>query len=117
MNLSEMDAQECRALLAISRVGRLGCTRDGMPYVVPISFVYDDGHIYSFSLVGHKVLAMRGHPQVCLEVDEIHSPATGGACLPPAATRNCPKLAIGAMSVTMPGRCCRKRGQLVGPRQ
>ena len=63
MNLSEMDAQECRALLAISRVGRLGCTRDGMPYVVPISFVYDDGHIYSFSLVGHKVLAMRGHPQ------------------------------------------------------
>ena len=49
--------------------------RDGMPYMVPISFVYDDGHIYSFSLVGHKVLAMRGHPQVCLEVDEIHSPS------------------------------------------
>ncbi|WP_367118911.1 pyridoxamine 5'-phosphate oxidase family protein [Mesorhizobium sp.] len=60
--------------LAASGVGRLACVRDGMPYVVPISFVYDDGHIYSFSLIGHKVWAMRGHPQVCFEVDEIRSP-------------------------------------------
>ena len=45
-----------------------------MPYVVPISFVYENGHIYSFSLIGHKVWAMREHPQVCFEVDEIHDP-------------------------------------------
>ena len=60
--------------LAASRVGRLACVRDGMPYVVPISFVHENGHIYSFSLIGHKVSAMRGHPQVCFEVDEIRSP-------------------------------------------
>ena len=59
MIISEMTAQECRMHLAASRVGRLACVRDGMPYVVPISFVYEDGHIYSFSLIGHKVWAMR----------------------------------------------------------
>jgi len=72
--VSEMTAQECRSHLAQSRVGRLACVSDGMPYVVPVSFVYENGHIYSFSLAGHKVEAMRGHPQVCFEVDEIHSP-------------------------------------------
>jgi nitroimidazol reductase NimA-like FMN-containing flavoprotein (pyridoxamine 5'-phosphate oxidase superfamily) len=72
--ISEINVQECRALLIASRVGRLASVRDGQPYVVPISFVYEDGHAYSFSLVGHMVLAMRGHPQVCLEVDEIQNP-------------------------------------------
>ena len=70
MNISEMTAQECRALLSANRVGRLGCVRDGMPYIVPISYVYEDRHIYSFSLVGAKVSAMRDHPQVCLEIDQ-----------------------------------------------
>ena len=72
--VSELSLQECRDILAASRVGQLACVKDGMPYVVPTSFVFEDGHIYSFSLVGHKVWAMRGHPQVCLEVDEIKSP-------------------------------------------
>ena len=61
-------------MLSASRVGRLGCVRDGMPYIVPISYVYEERHIYSFSLVGAKVSAMRGHPQVCLEIDKIESP-------------------------------------------
>ena len=112
--VSEMTAQECRMHLAASRVGRLACVRDGMPYVVPISFVYEDGHIYSFSLIGHKVSAMRGHPQVCFEVDEIRSPAAGGASLPSVATKNSPKRAPGRMSATMHGRCCRKRAPTGG---
>ena len=73
MIISEMTVQECRALLSSSRVGRLACVWEGQPYVVPISFVYEDGHVYSFSLVGQKIRAMREHPQVCLEVDEIRS--------------------------------------------
>ena len=88
--ISEMTAQECRMHLAASRVGRLACVRNGMPYVVPISFVYEDGHIYSFSLIGHKVWAMRGHPQVCFEVDEIRALAAGGVSLPSVATKNSP---------------------------
>jgi nitroimidazol reductase NimA-like FMN-containing flavoprotein (pyridoxamine 5'-phosphate oxidase superfamily) len=74
MIISEMPAQECRALLTASRVGRLACIRESQPYVVPISFVHEDGHIYSFSLIGHKIWAMRAHPHVCLEVDEIRNP-------------------------------------------
>ena len=74
MTVTEMTAQECRMHLADSRVGHLACLRDGMPYIVPISFVYENSHIYSFSLIGQKVRAMREHPQVCFEVDEIANP-------------------------------------------
>ncbi|RWK25820.1 MAG: hypothetical protein EOR43_01920 [Mesorhizobium sp.] len=55
MIVSEMNTQECRMHLATSRVGHLACVTNGMPYVVPISFVYENSHIYSFSLIGRKV--------------------------------------------------------------
>ncbi len=74
MIISEMTTQECRGLLTASRVGRLACVSEEQPYVVPISFVYENGNIYSFSLVGHKIWAMRKHPKVCLEVDAVLSP-------------------------------------------
>jgi nitroimidazol reductase NimA-like FMN-containing flavoprotein (pyridoxamine 5'-phosphate oxidase superfamily) len=52
-------------------LGRLGCVDDGEPYVVPINYVASEGHIYSHSLAGRKVQAMRKHSRVCLQVDRI----------------------------------------------
>ena len=72
--VSEMQEHECWALLAASKVGRLACiVQAGTPYVVPMSFVFEDRHIYGFSLIGRKIHAMRAHPRACLEVDEIQS--------------------------------------------
>lgn len=65
--------EEARALLSAWRIGRLGCVDNGEPYVVPINYVFEDGSIYSHSLPGRKIDAMRAHPRACLQVDEIEN--------------------------------------------
>ncbi|MDX6528996.1 MAG: uncharacterized protein QOH41_1286 [Blastocatellia bacterium] len=59
------------ALISAGKIGRLGCLDGGEPYVVPINYVVEDGSIYSHSLPGRKIDAMRTHPRVCLQVDQI----------------------------------------------
>jgi len=71
MHVHEMSAKECREILARLSVGRLGCSRDDQPYVVPIYFVYASDHLYSFSTLGKKIDWMRINPKVCVEIDEI----------------------------------------------
>lgn len=62
---------EARDLIKSGKVGHLGCVVDGDPYVVPINYVFEDGCIYSHSLPGLKIDAMRAHPRTCLQVEEI----------------------------------------------
>jgi len=64
---------ESRDLIAGGKIGRLGCVDNGEPYVVPINYVFEDGSIYSHSLPGRKIDAMRAHPRACLQLDEIRS--------------------------------------------
>ena len=66
--LSEREAWD---IVNAGSLGRLGCVDDGEPYVVPINYVASEGHIYSHSLAGRKVQAMRKHSRVCLQVDRI----------------------------------------------
>jgi len=54
-----------------SKVGRLGCIDNDEPYVVPINYLLEGGSIYSHSLPGKKIQAMRTHPRVCFQVDQI----------------------------------------------
>jgi nitroimidazol reductase NimA-like FMN-containing flavoprotein (pyridoxamine 5'-phosphate oxidase superfamily) len=69
--ITHLTADEARALLASRRVGRLGCVYEGGPYVVPINYVLDGESIYTHSLPGQKIEALRANPQACLQVDEI----------------------------------------------
>lgn len=64
---------EAKELLSTCKIGRLGCVDNGEPYVVPINYVFEDGKIYSHSLPGRKIDALRAHPRACLQVDEIHN--------------------------------------------
>ncbi|MEO5603849.1 MAG: pyridoxamine 5'-phosphate oxidase family protein [Cyclobacteriaceae bacterium] len=50
-------------------VGRIGCCTDEKMYVVPVTYVYYDGYIYTHSKEGQKVKMMRKNPKVCFEVD------------------------------------------------
>src|SRR5437867_3942235 len=63
--------EEARALLAERRVGRLGCIAEGQPYVVPVSYILHGDKIYSHSLLGQKIRALRANRRVCLQVDQI----------------------------------------------
>ena len=71
MVINEMTEKECGAFLARISLGRLGCSLDNQPYVVPINFAYEPGYIYVLSTFGRKVEWMRSNPKVCVEVDEI----------------------------------------------
>jgi nitroimidazol reductase NimA-like FMN-containing flavoprotein (pyridoxamine 5'-phosphate oxidase superfamily) len=62
---------EAKALLSTAKIGRLGCIDNGEPYVVPINYVFTDGTIYSHSLPGRKLEALRANPRTCLQVDDI----------------------------------------------
>ena len=64
---------EARNLMAGGKIGRLGCVDKGEPYVVPINYLFEDGSIYSHSLPGRKIEALRAHPRACLLVDEIEN--------------------------------------------
>lgn len=66
-----LDETEARSLIAAGKIGRLGCVDNGEPYVVPVNYVFDDMSIYSHSLPGRKIDALRAHPRACLQVDEI----------------------------------------------
>jgi len=49
MLISEMTEAECLDALAGGRIARLGCARDGQPYVVPVYYAYHrakDGTTY-----------------------------------------------------------------------
>ncbi|HEY6420410.1 MAG TPA: pyridoxamine 5'-phosphate oxidase family protein [Candidatus Binataceae bacterium] len=72
--IKELTRQESLDLLARARLGRLGCSQETQPYIVPIYFAYDHDYLYSFSTFGQKVEWMRANPKVCVEADEVISP-------------------------------------------
>jgi len=71
MIIEEMSAGECIVLIEAERVGRLGCSKDGRSYVVPLYYVSEEGRLYSFSKPGRKIDFMRANPHVCFEVENI----------------------------------------------
>ena len=71
--ITRMSEEEARALLRAGRLARLGCIAEGYPYVVPVNYAFNGEFVFSHSLPGLKVDAMRAFPRVCLQVDEVRS--------------------------------------------
>jgi uncharacterized protein len=69
--ITTLSQEDARAILAESRVGRLGVVYEGGPYVVPVNYVLDGENIYVHSLPGRKLAALRANPRACLQVDKI----------------------------------------------
>jgi nitroimidazol reductase NimA-like FMN-containing flavoprotein (pyridoxamine 5'-phosphate oxidase superfamily) len=68
-----LDEDEARRLFQFAGVARLGCIANGEPYVVPISCLLEGDCLYSHSLTGLKISALRENPRACVQVDEIES--------------------------------------------
>ena len=73
MEVNEMAAEKCKVVLEHASRGRLGCSHENQPYVVPIRFAYDSGYLYVFSTFGQKVKWMRANPKVCVQTDQIEN--------------------------------------------
>ncbi len=71
--IGQLDSNHIDVVLTMQHVGRLGCCIDDKPYVVPITYVYQDGIVYGHTNVGKKVEILRRNPNVCLEVDQVES--------------------------------------------
>ncbi|WP_431218974.1 pyridoxamine 5'-phosphate oxidase family protein [Leifsonia xyli] len=69
----ELTRDEIDDVLSEQTVGRLGLVDGSTPYVVPISYAYRDGDVYAHSAQGRKLDALRAHPEICFEVDDVVS--------------------------------------------
>jgi nitroimidazol reductase NimA-like FMN-containing flavoprotein (pyridoxamine 5'-phosphate oxidase superfamily) len=74
VRIQKVAEAECFALLRKVNYARLGCSRNGQPYVIPIFLSYSEAYLYGFSTVGQKIEWMRSNPRVCVEWDEATSP-------------------------------------------
>ena len=63
MVIEEMTDGECRAMLSAAAVGRLACTWQDQPYILPIHLEFDGECLYGFATLGQ--------PLVCVEVDDV----------------------------------------------
>jgi nitroimidazol reductase NimA-like FMN-containing flavoprotein (pyridoxamine 5'-phosphate oxidase superfamily) len=71
MFIQKMTEAECLRVLTRTTMGRLACTHENQPYIVPIYFAFEQPYLYAFTTPGQKVEWMRCNPLVCLEVDEV----------------------------------------------
>jgi hypothetical protein len=73
----ELSRGEIDEFLRKQRIARLGCHADGVTYVVPLIYAYEDGAVVAVTTEGRKTAMLRANPQVCVEVDEYDADGRG----------------------------------------
>lgn len=71
MLITKIRSRECREILTRLGYGRLACSSNNRPYIVPIYFAFDTDRLCCFSTLGRKIEWMRENPLVCVEADEV----------------------------------------------
>lgn len=71
--LGELSKEEIEVVLNSNVIGRIGCVGDKRVYVVPVTYVYDNGFIIGHTTGGMKIEFLRQNPDCCFEVDEMKS--------------------------------------------
>ena len=74
----ELSREEIEEFLRGQRIARLGCHADGVTYVVPLVYAYEDGAVFAVTTEGRKTALLRENPRVCVEVDEYDTDGKGG---------------------------------------
>jgi nitroimidazol reductase NimA-like FMN-containing flavoprotein (pyridoxamine 5'-phosphate oxidase superfamily) len=74
--IERIDETQCWALLAKTRVGRLGVIVDGAAEIYPVNYIVDRGSSLTPTLLfrtgpGTKLAGLAQHPRVSLEVDDL----------------------------------------------
>ena len=71
--ITTLNESHARELLRTAGVARLGCIANGEPYITPINYTFEDDYVYSHSLAGLKITALRKNPRACIQVDRVES--------------------------------------------
>jgi nitroimidazol reductase NimA-like FMN-containing flavoprotein (pyridoxamine 5'-phosphate oxidase superfamily) len=67
--IDPMSAAECHRLLGLHSLGRVGITSGGLPVILPVHYVYDDGVIVFRTGEGTKLRAAVNGDVLAFEVD------------------------------------------------
>jgi nitroimidazol reductase NimA-like FMN-containing flavoprotein (pyridoxamine 5'-phosphate oxidase superfamily) len=76
--LEVLGRQECLALLASARVGRIGVTMSGLPVILPVAFAVVPSGIVVRTGAGTKLAAATRNAVVAFEVDGVDEPTRSG---------------------------------------
>jgi nitroimidazol reductase NimA-like FMN-containing flavoprotein (pyridoxamine 5'-phosphate oxidase superfamily) len=68
---------EIEEFLRSQRIARLGCHADGITYVVPLIYAYEDEAVVAVTTEGRKTAMLRQNPRVCVEIDEYDTDGRG----------------------------------------
>jgi nitroimidazol reductase NimA-like FMN-containing flavoprotein (pyridoxamine 5'-phosphate oxidase superfamily) len=71
--LGKLNEDQQEELLKTQLLGRIGCSADGITYIVPVNYLYKSPYIYAHSASGMKISLMRKNPEVCFEVDKVEN--------------------------------------------
>lgn len=71
------DRQKVETFLSTARTGVVGMVNDGLPYAVPVNYVWHNGAVYFHGMgSGKKENILSGKPPVCFTVYEAYGTAT-----------------------------------------
>lgn len=70
-DIESLTSKENIEFIARNKFAHLACHYSKEVYLVPISYIFVEGYIYSHSKPGHKIDLMRKNPQVCFQVEEV----------------------------------------------
>jgi len=73
--IGNLSGPEIEAVLRQCKVAHLGVFDGDRVYVFPVNYGYDGASFFLHSHEGLKIGAMRAHPEVCLQMEQIVSPA------------------------------------------
>lgn len=76
-NPRELSHAEIDEFLRGQRIARLGCSADGVAYVVPLIYAYEQRTVVAVTTEGRKTAMLRDNPRVCVEVDEYDADGRG----------------------------------------
>ncbi len=68
--IGTLSTREMEYVLEHQFIGRIGCHANGLTYVVPTSYAYENETLYCHSEEGLKISLMRYNPDVCFQVEE-----------------------------------------------
>ncbi|HRH93606.1 MAG TPA: pyridoxamine 5'-phosphate oxidase family protein [Candidatus Peribacteria bacterium] len=70
---TDLPKADCEKVLAANYYAHLGIYDGKDPHVLPITYLYHNGSIFSFTREGNKIDIMRKHPNVCVQVEQVEN--------------------------------------------
>ena len=115
----ELSRREIDEFLRGQRIARLGCHADGVTYVVPLIYAYEDDAVVAVTTEGRKTAMLRENPRVCVEIDEYDSDGKGSwrSVIAHGTYEELTGAAIEAALALMRERFARTAGRAAEPRR